>query len=215
MWKLRDENDPFVRFISRVVDLCALDLLWVLLCLPVVTAGAATCALHYAIGRMRRDQGGLFRGFFRSFAGNFRQATLVWLLLLAASAGLIVSFSLALQMKGAMGIVLRVVLCVPLVLLLMVAVYAFPLLARFHVTLATLLSDCVLLAVAWFPRTVLLVVILFLPLAAVYFLGSIVSAMFFIWIPIGFSLTALAAQKCLDPIMAQLEQEAGTEGQKP
>lgn len=208
MRRLLEENSPFARFLSRAVDLCGLDLLWVALCLPVVTAGAATCALYAAIGRLRRDEAGVFQGFFRSFRENFRQATALWLLLAAAGAGLAASFWVTSGWTGAAVVAVRGLLCLPMALLILISVYAFPLLARFQVPLGGLLSDCVLLGLAHFPRTLLLVFIDLAPLLAVWFLGGMAAAVF-IWVPIGFALTALAAAKCLDPIMAELEKSAG------
>ena len=82
--KLFDDDSPLGRFLGRTIDLCVLNLLWLLLCLPVVTAGAATCALHWAIIQMRQERPGLYRGFFHAFRRDFWQATALWLMLLAA-----------------------------------------------------------------------------------------------------------------------------------
>lgn len=208
MRAVTDENSPFARFLSRTVDLCGLDLLWVALCLPVVTGGAATCGLYAAVARLRRDEPGIFRCFFRSFKENFWQATALWLLLAAAGAGLAASFWLTSAWQDAARIAVRAVLCVPMALLVLTAAYAFPLLARFQVSLGVLISDSVLLGLAHFPRTLLLVFIDLAPLLAVYFLGGLTAAVF-IWVPIGFALTALAADKCLESVMRQLEKDAG------
>ena len=208
MHKLLEDSNPFARFLSRTVDLCGLNLLWMALCLPVVTAGAATCALHVAVTRLRRDEGGVFRCFFRAFRRDFRQATALWLLLAAAGAGLAASFWLTSAWRGAPAIAVRAALCVPMALWTLAAVYSFPLLARFQVSLGGLISDCVLLGLAKFPRTVLLALINLAPVLVVYFLGGM-SAAVFIWVPVGFALAALAAEKCLDPVMAELESSAG------
>lgn len=213
MRAMTDENSPFARFLSRAVDLCGLNLLWAALCLPAVTAGAATCALYAAVGRLRRDEPGVFKYFFRSFRANFWQATVLWLLLAAAGAGLAASFWLTSAWQGAALTAARALLCVPMALLILVAAYAFPLLARFQVSLGGLLSDSVLLGLAHFPRTLLLVLIDLAPLLAVYFLGGLTAAVF-IWVPIGFALTALAAEKCLDPVMGRLEEDAGKDRRK-
>lgn len=210
---LLKENSPLARLLDRAVDLCGLNLLWVALCLPVVTAGAATCALHAAIVHMRRDESGVFKCFFRAFREDFRQATALWLLLAVVGAGLAASFWLTMAWEGAAALVARAALCVPMALLLLIAVYSFPLLARFRVSLSGLLSDSVLLGLAHFPRTLLLILIGLAPLLAVYFLGGL-AATVFIWVPIGFALAALAAEKCLDPVMEQLERTAGANGRK-
>ena len=72
-------DSPIMSFLSRVGDLVWLNLLTLLCCIPVVTAGAAFTALHYvSIKMVRNEEGYLTRNYFKSFRQNFIQATLLW-----------------------------------------------------------------------------------------------------------------------------------------
>ena len=52
--KLAFHNDsPIGQAVGRILELVGLNLLWMALCLPVVTAGAATCALHFVLSPLR------------------------------------------------------------------------------------------------------------------------------------------------------------------
>ena len=44
MGKLFDLDSPLMRVLSKMADLMILNLLMIVLCLPIVTAGAALCA---------------------------------------------------------------------------------------------------------------------------------------------------------------------------
>ena len=44
--KLFDPDSPIMSFLARVADLVILNVLWLLCCLPVVTAGASTPEEH-------------------------------------------------------------------------------------------------------------------------------------------------------------------------
>ncbi len=62
---------------------CYLNILWLVCCLPVFTIGASTTALYYACLKIARGEETSIAGmFFRAFKQNFRQATVLWLILL-------------------------------------------------------------------------------------------------------------------------------------
>ena len=70
--------------LSGLIDMIWAGLLWILCCLPVITVGASSTALYYATVKcVRHNRARLTPMFFRSFRSNFRQATLIWLILLA------------------------------------------------------------------------------------------------------------------------------------
>ncbi len=150
MKRIFDMDGPFARTLSAAADLVVLNLLTLLCCLPVVTAGAAVTALYdRVIHLVRGEDGRIVRPFFRSFAGNFRQGTIFWLLLLAAAA------ALALAGRGALthASPLRHVVPAAAVLLLAFSQYVFALLSRYENSLGATLKNAALLAVGFFPRT--------------------------------------------------------------
>ena len=74
-----------MQFITKLACTAYLNLLWFICCIPIVTAGASTTALYYVTLKMVKDEeSGLTRAFFHSFKENFRQGTIIWLILLAA-----------------------------------------------------------------------------------------------------------------------------------
>lgn len=86
-------DNPVWRFIGKFFDLMILNLLWCVCSIPVFTIGASTTAVYYVTLKLVRDEeDGTFRSFFKSFRENFKQATAIWLILLAA--GLIIGFDL-------------------------------------------------------------------------------------------------------------------------
>ena len=47
MKALFNADSPLMRFLSRVADIMLLNALWLLCCVPIVTAGAATTAMYH------------------------------------------------------------------------------------------------------------------------------------------------------------------------
>ncbi len=78
-------DSPFSQVLLKLCYGCYLNLIWFICCIPVVTIGASTTALYYASLKIARGEDhALARMFFRSFRENFRQSTVLWLILLAA-----------------------------------------------------------------------------------------------------------------------------------
>ena len=170
MGKIFDMDSPVMRVLNRVGDLLILNVLMIVCCIPVITAGAAFTAMHYVLLKIvRGEEGYLIRGFFKSFRSNFRQATLIWLLMLlvvAVYVGDIWIFNYS-------GLVfpkpLIIAVAAVAFVLLMIAVYVFPLQARFENSVKNTLKNAMLLAFANLPRTILMMACYILPLVLGYF----------------------------------------------
>ena len=82
-----EEGSPFQGFLNKMTDLLILNLVTLLLCLPVITAGAALTAMHYVLLKMvRGEEGYIVKSFFRAFKREFRQATVMWIIFMALAA---------------------------------------------------------------------------------------------------------------------------------
>ena len=83
MSKGLDQEGSFITNFSKIADTLILCAIWLLCCIPIVTAGAASGALYYAYHKaIRQDKGHPYRAFFGAFKSNFWQATGIWLLML-------------------------------------------------------------------------------------------------------------------------------------
>ena len=85
--KLFSYESRFSQWMLRISYACCLNVLWFICSLPIVTIGASTAALYYvSLKIVRGEEGRVFSSFFHSFRENFRQATVIWLILLATGA---------------------------------------------------------------------------------------------------------------------------------
>lgn len=91
-------DGKFAHYGGKLADLMWLNVLVILCCLPLVTAGAAVTAMHYVLLKIYRDEEGkITKTFLRSFRENFRQSTMLMLifgaLLYLFSVSILVTFS--------------------------------------------------------------------------------------------------------------------------
>ena len=83
--KFLSYDSPFGQLLLKLCYACYLNLLWFICCIPIFTIGASTTALYYTTLKITREEDrSLTRMFFRSFRENFRQSTVLWLILFAA-----------------------------------------------------------------------------------------------------------------------------------
>lgn len=194
--------------VQKILDLVGLNVLWFLCSLPILTLGASTTALHFALGRRDAEDGeSVCHRFFRSFRREFKPATLLWLFILVLGILLVLSLRIVSFWEGTARTVGIVFFCLPGLLLLTIGSYGFPLLSQFEIPAGKLLGDALFLGLAYFPRTLLVIGLNLLPFLLWYVLPSFLLSILFLWLPLGFSLTALAIEHCLEPVFAPLREQ--------
>ncbi len=143
--------------LTALIDIIWLGILWLVCSLPVITIGAASTALYYTMVKcVRHDIPEPTRFFFRAFRKNFRQATLLWLLCLAAlGVGLldIVAFSQMGVKRGDFLYIFSRLLLLPVPMLFP---WIFAFLSRFENTVMGTLRFAVWLALKNWKQTLLM-----------------------------------------------------------
>lgn len=142
-------DGPLTRFFGKVGDCVILSVLWLVFSLPVITLGASTAALYYAVNRiLRQDYGGIWENFWGAFRSNFKQSTVIWLILLVAFyiLGMSAYSAYLLLEAGLSSVTPLILLAAVIVLALMWALYLFPCVARFQSTTARILKSCAAVA---------------------------------------------------------------------
>ena len=129
-------DNPVWRFIGKFWDVLIVNLLWMICSIPIVTIGASTTAMYYVTLRLVRDEDGYtIKSFFKSFKENFKQATIIWLIFLAAIMVLgfdlyfvIMTMTTASKFRTAMVVIFTAMTFIWFAMF----TYVFPLQARFY-----------------------------------------------------------------------------------
>ena len=204
-------DSKFMQAMSRVADLIVLNVIYLVTCLPVVTIGAASTAMYtvcFRLGTAR--EGSLVKDYFRAFRDEFRQATLIWLFLLLFGAACCVNIFLFLGTGGWMHY-LFFLFVLFLVIVLMMAGCAFPLLSQFRNDTKSVIRNALAFSVAYLPRTALIVAINVFPWALLLTNLYLFLQVGFLWIAIYFAAAAYIntrlLKKVFAPYMGQEEEE--------
>lgn len=206
-------DSPLMRLMTKLADLMILNLTFIAACLPVFTIGAAWTALYYVALKMVRDRQSLIiRSFFASFRQNFRQATLLWLGVLALGGVLLLDLrAIAAMPPSTISTVFRVTTGVVMALTLMLLQYLFPCLARFEGTLRGTVKNACLMAVANLPKTLLMCAFMVLPVWLTLLNDYTMLSGFFVWLMFAFALIAVANSCLLVKIFERYSPASGAE----
>ncbi len=75
-------DNPFFEMVGKMFDMVFLGVLWFIMCLPIITIGASTTAAYYVtFNQLNGRDGYVFRKFFKSFKQNFKQSTMLFLII--------------------------------------------------------------------------------------------------------------------------------------
>lgn len=78
------EDNIFNRILTKIFDICFLNLLTFALCIPIVTAGASLTAMYAVLLKMaKNEEGPIAKSFWKEFKGNLKGSYIAWIFILA------------------------------------------------------------------------------------------------------------------------------------
>ena len=212
MGSLFNMDGPLFRFLSKVADMMILNLVFLISCLPIVTIGASVTALSYVTLKMKDgEEGYIVRTFFRSFRENFKQSTIIWLIMLVLAVVMSLDFMIIGSMEGTMAMVMKVLVGVGALIWLMVFLYVFPLQSRFYNTIRSTVQNAVLLSIANFPKTICMLAVMIGSVLLTLWNSYTIWYGLLVWILLGFAIVAWINSQFLYGIIKRLMPEEGNE----
>lgn len=162
-------DSKFGQVMLRFCYCCWLNLLWFVCSIPIVTLGASTTALYAVTLKLARDEGSNVTAmFFQAFKANFKQATVLWLILLGVGVFLgadgYVLAHLRKISEGPMAVFWTILLAVVIaaaVFYVIVLLYVFPLVASVQNTNRAMLKNSFLIGAHYLFCTILVFVVHF------------------------------------------------------
>lgn len=160
-------DSPLMKFLTKMTDVLWINILTLILCIPIVTAGAAFTAMHYVCLKMVRDEDGyITKEYFKSFKQNFKQATIIWVG--AVLVILFIVFDLWCLQSMENPTIIFASLCAVSIFLFCTLLYVFPVLSHFENTIKGTVKNSFFMSILALPRTILMIVLNLLPITLIY-----------------------------------------------
>jgi len=185
-------DSKFYEVVSKIADLVVLNLLFVLFSLPIITMGASTTALYGVTKKMAENREGyIFRNFFQLFKENFRQSTVMWIILLIAAMIPTVDLYIINSLeKTVITTALKGLMLAAALTVLLVFLYAMALQSTFENTIKNTLKNAFLMGIGYFPWTLLILLITLLPIILIVLLGKTAGSVVYVMLFVGFAVLA-------------------------
>lgn len=165
------KDNPMLYWFSKVGDFCVLSILWLLLCLPVVTAIPASIALYDSIAHcIHGTEEGPVSRFFRTLKSELLRGILLSLVWLVIGFALFFGYNILYQMgkedpaMAAYSMVYLFTMTIPLGVL----AWLIPVESRFHHSFFGLFRTAAVYAISHLPTTILLLAIVALAIVMIY-----------------------------------------------
>ena len=182
-------NSPWVQRFAMLTNLVMLNILWLVCCIPIFTAGAATAAMYHTVFQYHsKEDDEVLRPFFRAFRANFKQATLLLLPLLAVLALLV--FDMVYLVANGKGIAALFLLIVLGFFVMGIMVHLFPLIARFNMDAKALLRTAFSLVMLHLPATLTVIALTLLPIFLLLFQPALFLRLGVAWAGVWFAAIA-------------------------
>ncbi len=202
--KLFNLDSPLMQGLGKMADIMWLNILTIVCCLPVITAGASLTAMNYMALKIARDEECyVTRGFFKSFKENFRQATIMWLIFLVVLILLAGDYFIMRSYNTGFSNVFQSVILAAAVLVLFTMTFAFPVLAKFENTVFKTIKNAMMISIMQFPKTILMIVMYAIPVVIFFFVMQLMP----LTILFGVALPGWASAKLYNKFFKKLEEQ--------
>lgn len=194
MSKLFSLDSGLYKFMSRLFDMLKLNAMWLLCSIPIITMGAATTAAYTITLKMVDEEEGYIAGpFLKEFKANLFKGSAIGIIQLIAMWAISLDFQLS-KASEEYGTLCFVVGIIATLMTISHFIYAYPLLARYENSIINTLRNSHSICVKYFPKTIFLVITLFVEYLIFYqmhwtllFFGIIIGPACFILTISGFA----------------------------
>ncbi len=180
MGSLFSYDSPLMTFLGKVADLIIVNILAFICCIPIFTIGASMTALYYVVLKMvRNEECYITKHFFKSFKENFKQATIIWLIMLFFVAVIAVDLVVMWFSSIVFPDWLKIGIAIVLILLLIAVIHVFPILARFENSIKDTYRNSFFMGFLTFPKSIAMVACWAIPALVIWYLPQCIPLVLF------------------------------------
>lgn len=178
-------DSKFNQVMSKVFNIMALNFMFLILSIPILTIGANTTAMYYVLLKMAKGEDPyIWKNFWKSWRMNFFQATGIWIILAIPSALVLFDLFYADFLPG-FARYLKLVFWMVGFILILIYSFIFPILSRFDNTSKNLLKNSILMAIRHLGYAVLICIINLAPLLIYAFASTWIASWILLFMLIG------------------------------
>lgn len=192
------------------------NILFILFSIPIVTVGASLTAMYTVMLRIvRKEDSVTGRGFVNAFRENFKKATVIWLMLIAACVVIYGELVYVTNFTGPIVQFYSILAMAEVVLLVITLPFLFPLVARYDNTVWNTIKNAFLLSVSNLGAWLKVALAWFAPIALSAYYPVLFFSTWYLWIIIGFGLIGFGTSHTINRVFKRaMEQQEKNHSQQ-
>ena len=141
MSKFFKYDSGIFKLASLIFDLFLLTFLWIVFSIPLITIGASTVSLFYVVSKLVRDKNiSIFSDFIKGFKENFKQATILNIIVFILGAILYINIR-NIKQFGSFGRILLPLFIAISIEIFIILIYSLPMIALYKMPLINILKN--------------------------------------------------------------------------
>ena len=183
---LLNPDSPVMSFWKKLTDFVILNVLWAVGCLPVITIGASTAAMHRCVMQQQiHGDISAFKDFWKAYRQNFNQATGLFLVEAVVICIFLMDIQIVWRMETQTGVMNVIWIIMLFVLLIPALSVLLPLQAQFENSFFATLKKAWLMAMLHLPAALLVTLINGIPLLMSVFMPRLFLKSLMLWFLFG------------------------------
>ena len=142
-----------VQFIALLSRMTLITVIWLLGCLPILTAGASSAGMYYALNCYRLGDIRLWRNYRTGVGKHWKRATVFWLFCFALMAGLFGEWFMSDFSHLLSSLPLTIVATVAILAFTFMALWFFPVMMNFSGKFGEIIGNAFIFSVLYTPLT--------------------------------------------------------------
>lgn len=160
-------DSPLMQFLTKVADLIILNILFMVFSIPIFTMGASFSAMYYVTMKLVKDEECyVTKQFVSAFKDNFKQATIIWVVMLIIAIGLV--YDGYVSITGGSPETFKIVLIVFAVIWAMLFINVFPLIARFDNTILNTIKNAMVIGLTHAVKSIFMITFMAVPFVVIW-----------------------------------------------
>lgn len=160
MFGFLNVDSPFYKALAKITNYAVLGVLWVFSCIPIITVGAASAAVYAAHHKVIQNGNGyVWRTYWQQFRANFKQSTILWLIMMVFLAVFAADFYILFRMGAAQKPAILYVFLALSIICIMWMQYWLPYIVHIEDRIPTVLKNTLIMTVAHLPQSLLILVV--------------------------------------------------------
>lgn len=192
-------------FYTRLKDMFILNICFIISCLPIITIGAASVAMYSVLFNMD-DKTNIIKSYKHRFRYNYRQSTLVWLLIIIVGTIIYLDYAVLGILEINFWLV-SVVLYIDVYLVIGVASYSFGMMAMFNNSTKQTIKNALIFCISMPIKTIIMVLVTLSPVIVLLLNAELLPVVIVFWLLFGFEICSEINARRMKDIFASFPVE--------